>query len=192
MKQFFFIFTLFIINIFGCKEKDVVIPTTPEIKLGVASGLTINGNDLPRTGMELIIERHTYNLCDKKYFYLYLTHRTVKTLYFQEFFDFTNIPFDSFGKMNLLPKKTIRDSCNVTVTSDFFTIIGKDVMGASYDLLDNIDNYLVIDRFDRTQNQVTGSIEATYIINKRSHISHTIYPDTIHFSNIKFTVPVNN
>jgi hypothetical protein len=54
------------------------------------------------------------------------------------------------------------------------------------------DNYIFIDSFDKTKNEVTGTMNVTYIATGTSETSRAIYPDTLRFENAKFTAPLNN
>ncbi len=193
MKQnIFFILILFLAFQIGCKGKDIPTPTTPELKLGTISNLAVNGNSLPRSGMELIIDGHYYYRCNTSIYGLFITHQTVTFTNIQEYFDFSMLPINQTGKIKLYNSQGIIDTCNLTPRSDFFMMAGKDRLVATYDLLKTSDNYIFIESFDKTKNEVTGTMNVTYIARGTSETSRAIYPDTLRFENAKFTVPLNN
>ncbi len=193
MKQnIFFILILLLALQMGCKGKEIPTPTAPELKLGTISNLTVNGNSLPRTGMELKVWAQYFKQCSKVIYDITVKHETVKFTNIQEYFFFSNLPPDKLGKINLSPFSSIKDTCNLSPNGSFDMYAGNDRFVASYDLLKTSDNYIFIDSFDKTKNEVTGTMNVTYIATGTSETSRAIYPDTLRFENAKFTAPLNN
>ena len=192
MRQIiFFILILSVAVHVGCKEKVLPIPA-PELKLGTISDLTVNGSSLPRTGMELIIDGQYFRKCNNIVYDITLTHQTVKFTTVQEYFFLSILPVEKLGKIKLSPERFINDTCDISPRSSFFMMRGKDQLVATYDLLKSADNYVFIDSFDKTKNEVSGTFNVTYIATGTSETSRAIYPDTIRLENAKFKVPLNN
>jgi hypothetical protein len=188
MKQFIFIIlVLWLVIPVGCKKK--VLPA-PEIKFGTISDLTVNGFSLPRTDMKLRIWGGYFRSCNTTTYGISIYHETSKNIRFQEYFSFYFLPIDKLGKIKLSPLP-VKDTCDFTPSGDFFMTKGNDQLIANYNLLRMADNYLFIESFDKIKNEVTGTIDVTFIGYETSAASKAIYPDTIRFANAKFTVPLN-
>lgn len=191
MKKIIFSFILIIVVVVSCKKKPTPEPEpTVKYKLGTIAGLTANGNSLPRVGMKLEVLGQYYTRCNVVRYDLSLTHQTSNSSLIELFY-FAGFTTDQLGKIKVYPDPTPLDSCDRTIRSSMLMVSGKDVIIAEYNILRGANNYVTIESFDKATNEVTGTIDVTYIENGTSVPSRAIYPDTIRFVGARFKVPLN-
>lgn len=101
----------------------------------------------------------------------------------RESFDFVKVPFTK-GKHNITD---FNFQCVVDepVAYGSFWTLGNDgdVSQDNYDVLETEDNYIVIDFYNTNTQEVKGSFQVTFVINRRSANNPSSLPDTLRFTN---------
>jgi hypothetical protein len=185
---FIYVFLLF----FSCKKKDVAPSATTPI-YGQMSSFYANGKLMPREGFDLNVwaTDNKKKGCQSPRFNL-ITYHHAKNDSLRERINISGIPYDKTGKILVKYTDYGTNPCDSITTARFY-MNGSDgdVLIADYAILKQSNSYLTIDSYNASTKEIKGTYNLVFIADGTSEQTRKIYPDTIRFTDAKFTARIN-
>ncbi len=190
MKNIILIYGLLLL--FSCKKKEVTPTVTTPID-GQISSFYANGGVMPREGFGLVIWAldNKRKDCPSPRYNLVVFHHA-KNDSIREKISISGIPYNKTGRIPIQYRDFNDNPCDSITTARFF-MSGSDgdVVIAQYALLEKANSYLNIDSYDKSSKEVKGTFNLVFIADGTSEQTRKIYPDTIRFTDAKFTARIN-